>query len=213
LWKNMTERIKPSVFARREGATPQAVSQWIRDGRITLGADGLLDPVTAHQERIASESPLPKHQANVVKFQDARLVAQANPTSAAVEAPENAADAPAVLSTALELSAKLKYETYRLQKAKAELANIEIDKAAGLLVDRVEVERMFVDVGATLRSLLESLSDHVTPLVLGCGGNATQVHQTLEDAAKNILTDLSDLMRRKAAALPPIIEDEKECAG
>lgn len=40
-------RIQPSQFARALGVSKQSVSRWARDGWITLGADGRLDPTVA----------------------------------------------------------------------------------------------------------------------------------------------------------------------
>lgn len=40
-------RILPAQFARALGVSKQSVSRWVRDGWVTLGADGRLDPVVA----------------------------------------------------------------------------------------------------------------------------------------------------------------------
>lgn len=40
-------RILPAQFARALGVSKQSVSRWVRDGWVTLAADGRLDPVVA----------------------------------------------------------------------------------------------------------------------------------------------------------------------
>lgn len=40
-------RIQPAQFARALGVSKQSTSRWVRDGWITLGADGRLDPTVA----------------------------------------------------------------------------------------------------------------------------------------------------------------------
>lgn len=40
-------RIQPAQFARALNVSKQSVSRWVRDGWITLGADGRLDPAVA----------------------------------------------------------------------------------------------------------------------------------------------------------------------
>lgn len=40
-------RILPAQFARALGVSKQSVSRWVRDGWVTLGADGRLDPTVA----------------------------------------------------------------------------------------------------------------------------------------------------------------------
>jgi hypothetical protein len=44
------ERVNQAEFARRLGVSRAAVGKAIRSGRITLGADGKLDPITAQRE-------------------------------------------------------------------------------------------------------------------------------------------------------------------
>lgn len=40
-------RIQPAQFARALGCSKQSVSRWVRDGWVSLGADGRLDPTVA----------------------------------------------------------------------------------------------------------------------------------------------------------------------
>ncbi len=50
-------RVKPAQFARMCKVSKQAVSVWIREGKITLGPDGLLDPVVASRQVFERTDP------------------------------------------------------------------------------------------------------------------------------------------------------------
>lgn len=50
-------RLRPAEFARLLGCTRQSVSIWVRDGKITLGADGRLDPRQAVSQLLRNTDP------------------------------------------------------------------------------------------------------------------------------------------------------------
>lgn len=50
-------RVRPAEFARMVGVSRQSVSEWIRDGKVRLGADGRLDPQVAAREVVARSDP------------------------------------------------------------------------------------------------------------------------------------------------------------
>lgn len=50
-------RVRPAEFARMVGVTKQTVSVWIRDGKVTLGPDGKLDPAKAARDVIKHTDP------------------------------------------------------------------------------------------------------------------------------------------------------------
>ena len=43
-------RVLPAEFSRMIGATKQTVSRWIREGKLTLGVDGRLNPSAAMRQ-------------------------------------------------------------------------------------------------------------------------------------------------------------------
>lgn len=59
-------RVKPVDFAKICGCSKQAVSAWIKSGKITLPPDGFLDPATAAAEYIKN-TPKNKVKASVFK--------------------------------------------------------------------------------------------------------------------------------------------------
>ncbi|MBL8448198.1 MAG: hypothetical protein JNJ44_12380 [Zoogloeaceae bacterium] len=50
-------RVRPAQFARMCGVSKQAVSQWVKEGKVTIGPDGLLDPVVASRQVFERTDP------------------------------------------------------------------------------------------------------------------------------------------------------------
>ena len=46
----MSVRVMPAEFSRMIGTSKQSVSRWIRDGKLTLGVDGRLNPSAAMRQ-------------------------------------------------------------------------------------------------------------------------------------------------------------------
>jgi transcriptional regulator with XRE-family HTH domain len=53
----MAVRVLPAEFARIVGCSKQSVSRWLRNGTVTLGADGRLDPTHAMRQLIRHGDP------------------------------------------------------------------------------------------------------------------------------------------------------------
>jgi hypothetical protein len=50
-------RVRPAELARMLGVSRQSVSQWIQIGKVTLGADGRVDPAKATRQVIDNSDP------------------------------------------------------------------------------------------------------------------------------------------------------------
>lgn len=50
-------RLLPAEFSRVVGVSKQTVSRWIRDEKVTLGADGRLDPTKAFRQLLRTGNP------------------------------------------------------------------------------------------------------------------------------------------------------------
>lgn len=50
-------RVRPAVFARMCQVSKQCVSQWIKEGKITRGPDGLIDPALAARQVFERTDP------------------------------------------------------------------------------------------------------------------------------------------------------------
>jgi len=54
---DLSIRVRPAQFARMVGVSKQSVSCWIRDGKVTLGPDGRLNPAKACDEVLRHTDP------------------------------------------------------------------------------------------------------------------------------------------------------------
>ena len=188
----MGDRVTRAEFARRQGVARSTVTRWIESGRISVGSDGLIDVERGGRERAATESPMPHHQARKAQI-DAQK-AQPAPADVSTDQPVEPLTG---YSAPEQVGVALKLETYKLQRAKAELAAIEVDKMAGALVERQEVDFVLADFGITLRRLIEGLPARLTGQIAGCRGDSAAIHKTLADAAHDLLTEMADHMARK----------------
>lgn len=194
----MSDRVSQAEFARIAKVHRGTVNRWIKSGRITTDADGRIDVRRALRERDASESPMPHHQARKAQFDEAKAGASSAAGENAAHAPAQAATQPAEPAPAVEkISTALKLETYKLQKAKAERAAIEVDQLAGALVDRAEIDFVLTDFGNTLRALIEGIPDRLTGPIAAHRGDSNAIHKTLEDSAHDLLAEMADHMQRR----------------
>lgn len=155
------------------GVDKGTVTKWIKAGRVEV-ADGLIDVEAAKRRLAATENPSPQAQAQIAR---------------------HAADKAGHINME-KLGTALKLETYKLQKAKAETANLELDKAAGLLVERSEVDYVLADLGNTLRASLESLADRLAPAIAVHRGDVAAIHAEIEGVSSDLLHEISEKMRR-----------------
>ena len=172
-------RLSQAEFARQEKVAPSTVSRWIKAGRIPVEADGRIDPDKARLAREATESPLPHHQARKAQIDEQKQT-------------------PGVNGSVAEIGAALKLETWKLQRAKAELAALEVDKAAGLLVERADVDFVLDDYCARQRHLLEALPRRLSGPLASHLGDADAIRQTLDEAVREMMTELSEYMATRA---------------
>lgn len=173
-------------FARYMGVHRSAVTRWVQAGRIELDAHGRIDPEAARRSLSATESPEPHHQAR----------------KASIEANKAAADLSTTEDGDLEskeaVAMRMKRAMAKEREAKAELAAMELDRQAGLLLERAEVDFVMKDIGAALRSALEVMPDRLAPVVAAHRGDVNAVHASLEDAMHTLLHEISGHLTRRA---------------
>ena len=191
-------RVSQAEFARLCGVNRSTVNRWIKTGRIEADAQGRIDPAAAQRLRLATESPLPHHQARKAQFDEAR--AGGDTEEGGETAPAGAEEA-AEPSSLEGLGHQLKRATVELQRNKAELAAMEIDKAAGALVAREDIDFVLADFGGTLRGLMEGLPDRLAGEIAAHRGDVNAIHKSLEDAAREILLAISAQMERRIEEL------------
>ena len=182
----MSERIRQAEFARRCNVARSTVWKWIKAGRLTLGDDGLLDADEAMLMREVTESPAPHHQARKAQIDEQKAEqARSSPLTDDMPAAE-------------QIGLKLKFATMKEREAKADVAAMERDKMAGNLVERKDVDFLLNDFGYTLRGLMESLPDRLAHDLAGYRGDVNGIHAALEGAARELMEEVSDHMRRKS---------------
>jgi len=177
--------VSKSEFARLLGVHKGTVTKWADVGRIEV-INGRIDVQEARRRLAATENPHPQAQAQIDRH--------AADKAMRMQSGSNSTPALEKIGTALKL------ETYRLQKAKAEIANLELDRAAGLLVERAEVEYVLAEFASTFRYLLESLADRLAPAIAVHQGDVTAIHAEIDMAAAALLNEMSEAMKRKMDA-------------
>lgn len=187
-------RVSPAEFARIAHVNRSTVHRWGQNGRITIGPDGKIDLEAALRERGATESPEPRHQARKEQFDEQK----AAPGPGAPVMDEGIHLGGSVVE---RLGLMHKQAALKRLVAQAELANLELDRAAKALYERVDVDYVLHDFGVTLADKLNSLPDRYTSELSACRGDTAAIHKTLEDAAHNILAELNDHLNRQREAL------------
>ena len=191
--------VTQAEFARLQGVNRSTVSRWVKAERITADSAGMIDPEAAARMRIATESPMPHHQARKAQFDEAKESADAIDAEALAAGTEgdDALDGTESIGTAL------KRATLDLQRSKAAMAALELDQLAGRLVDRSDIDFVLADLGTTLRGLLEGLADRLAGEIAAHQGNVPAIHKSLEDASREILLAVSGQMQQRMEALAP----------
>ncbi len=190
----MSKRLTQAEFARLCRVNRSTVNRWLKNGRIEADAHGLIDPDAAARLRDLTESPLPHHQARKAQFDEAREGVSQGGAAGEADEPDHTDD-PA------NVTHRLKLATAREREARAAIAAMERDKMAGALVERAEVDFVLADFGNTLRGLVEGLPDRLAPTLAAHRGEVGGIHKDLEDAAHDLLTEISDHMKRKIEAM------------
>ena len=210
-------RVTQAEFARIVGVNRSTVTRWIQAGRIATDTHGLIDPVTAQLMRDATASQLPHHQARLAGIELEKQAAGAPQTLSGTQglnqAQINALEAAGVAgdpfgatedsnsASATEVNSRYKLAMAREREAKAELAAMEVDKLAGTLVERAEVDYVLADLGNTLRNTFESLPDRLAGQLSALRGDTSAMHQALEETLRDVLASLAEHMKRRMETL------------
>ena len=207
--------VTQAEFARICGVNRSTVSRWLANGRIQADKHGLIDPVAATAMRDATESPAAWHQARKAQFDEQRAQTMSEHGASGVASAATGATAGQngplarfsdagggeAMPQAEKLGIALKLETYKLQKAKAETANMELDKLAGALVERAEVDFVLADLANTLRAQLENLPGRLSGPLAALRSDANLIHTALDDALRDVLLDMAAAMKQKTQGL------------
>ena len=204
--------VTQAEFARLTGVNRSTVTRWIQNGRIQLDQNGLIDAVAANAMREDTASLQPHHQARKAGIELVKQAAgAAQHAIGALGIPSINQNAPAPAGeaddsmagdlNAADVNSRYKLAMAREREAKAELAAMEVDKLAGTLVERSEVDYLLSDLGNTLRSTFESLPDRLAGQLAALRGDSSAMHQALGDALRDVLLSFSEQMKRRMEGL------------
>jgi len=173
-------KVNKASFARLMGVNKGTISKWIAAGRVEV-VDGLIDVEAAKKRLAATENPSPQAQAQIARHAADKATLARN----------------AIPADQVQIGLARKLETYNVQKATAAKANLELDQAARLLVERTEVDYVLADFGNTLRALLGGMADRLAPAIAAHRGDVAQIHAEIDGFAMDTLNEISDTLSRK----------------
>lgn len=183
----MTATLKQIEFAALLGVSRSYITKLKADGRLIMVGDRV--DVEASRVRIADTAD--PHRDDVAsRWAEHRDRAAA--AASAIELPLDDDDAlpeDAPATSALR-SASSSYVDARARKeqAQADIAEMERDKARGLLIERQAVEAAVEDVMTTVRQALEQQPHRLAPLLVGQDLGAIRI--TLKQETARILSEM-----------------------
>ena len=160
----MAQPITQSAYAKRRHCSKAAVRKAVLTGRITLNADGLLDPEVADQQWL-------QNTVARVGSRSSRIASVPAPTNAAK--PDEVAD----------------YGESRAKReaAEAEIATLQLGTMNGRLLDRSRVEAGAYTAARMLRDALEGSSGQIA--AASAGLPAAEVERIVRRMHKQLLED------------------------
>jgi hypothetical protein len=225
----MGSRITRAEFARRAKVNRSTITRWIESGRLTLGADGLLDEAEAHRQRAASESPQPHHQARKAQLDLEKtatrpagaaaraLVATTTPTASDPTGGDPASASGAGFGGGAggagvvpigagpghldqdEVVRRTRRAQMLEREAIARMKEREDQEAAGQVLRRAAVERAATDAVAVILNAAETIPDRLAPLLVGIEDQA-RIRALLRDEIEQFLARASAELERVAEA-------------
>lgn len=155
------------AYARHRGVTHTTVMMAVRTGRISINADGKIDPVQADQEWAMSTDltkPLNSVTGSTAKGSQRKQTG----------------------SVALNFNAaRAAHETYKARRAK-----LEFEQLAGKLVNAEDVRRRWFTAGRRVRDSIMTVADRVAPIVTGMN-DSSEVHRIIANELRTALEELT----------------------
>lgn len=173
-------------YARRRRVSHTAVQKALASGRITLGADGRIDPDVADRQW----ADLSKPQNSVTGDPGSRSRPSAGPEGGAQAVPGERVAA----SYRESLAAR---EAYR-----ARLAKLDFEERTGKLVSADEVRAVTFRVARATRDQIMGVPARLAPLV-AAATEPLEVQRLLEEALRDVCAELSHAVKAMATAGSP----------
>lgn len=185
----MARLMTPAEIAKHFGVDRSTVTRWLQRGRITANDDGLIDADLAARTVLSTQPLKSNLLARVATHEMNKTLKKRGKTA-------NSHDDLSMLDPET-VAMRYKAAMAREREAKAELAAMEVDRQAGLLLDRQDVDFVLADLGNTLRVKLENVEDTLTERVLPLGSDAAAVRHVVRETLREVLEDISELMHRR----------------
>ena len=154
---NVRSMLTIRAYARHRGVSHTAVRKAVSSGRITLEADGTIDPAKADVQWDTS-TDLSKPRNSVTG------VPKPQQPAAAAPAP---VDLPYVDGSGARLASSYAASRAAHEGYRARLAKLELEQRSGKLVDADEVRAQFFALGRRLRDALMGFPDRLAPVLAG----------------------------------------------
>ncbi len=188
-------------YARRRRVSHTAVQKALASGRITLGADGRIDPDVADRQWAAS-TDLSKPRNSVTGDPGSRSRSSAArrraPATSGVAAAEGGAQAvPGERVAASYRESLAAREAYR-----ARLAKLDFEERTGKLVSADEVRAATFRVARATRDQIMGVPARLAPLVAAVS-EPLEVQRLLEEALRDVCAELSHAVKAMATAGSP----------
>ena len=182
--------ITQKELARRMGVTPQAVSKRVKAGRLTLLADGTLDPEMAEREWNATREPAPSQTAT------------SKPPAATVPAAarsEPSGSQPTTTRSSTQPGATGTYAQAKTADAlyKAKLRQIEFEHRSGTLVRSDDVEQHWYALAQAVRTRLMAIPQRLAA-ELAATDDIHRVRLRLDEEIRTALEELAQDAQRFA---------------
>ena len=184
-------------FAARRGVDPSRVSQWKRQGRLVLDAEGKIDAE-------ASDAAL-----NTSLDQAKGLRRGGNITSSAPTSGVPQSEIPIGEGAPRTKNDKSYWaDKAREQAAVATLAEMKALQQAGALVPAAGVRKAAAETARSLRNAMLAIPDRISPVL--DPGNPARAHKLLTDEIQKALRELSSELEQRATTAAGA--DEREPA-
>ncbi|MBI5888926.1 MAG: hypothetical protein HZB82_09525 [Deltaproteobacteria bacterium] len=164
--QGQSSSISYRAYARYRGVSPEAVSKAVRTGRITVDADGKIDPEKADRQWLENTNPSKalNFASGNSKHRSSSKIAGAD-TEAAATSPANGLP-PFAQSRAIR-------EAYE-----ARLRKLEYEVKIGKLVSADEVRVDAFNIARITRDRLSGIPDMVAPVLVGMN-DINEIHRLL----------------------------------
>ena len=183
-------------FAAQRGVHPSRVSQWKRQGRLVLNADGRIDVEASHARLNASldKAKGERRDGNITSIAPAPAATAASEPSAGGN---GKAQDDQGSGSQKDDSGYWQHKARR-EKAEAELSELRALQAAGALISSAGVKRERAETARKVRNAMLAIPDRIAPVV--DPANPARAHKLITDEIQKALRELSTELEERAAA-------------